>query len=67
MKRPEPNSLCPGCGEWVEDPDGFGVLYHPECGYCVHASQAGDGQGGWVCQDCGAQVPTTAHMPEAGA
>jgi len=41
-------SICPKCGAWVPDFDGFGVLYHPECGYCAHSSIT-DG----VCQFCG--------------
>ena len=45
-----PESACPRCGAWVEDHDGFGVLFHPACGYCKHASIT-DG----VCAFCGEQ------------
>lgn len=40
---------CPGCGRAIEDHDGFGVLYDPECGYCQHADRYGAG----VCTFCG--------------
>jgi hypothetical protein len=39
-----PDALCPACGEWVPDHDGFGVLAHlgpgyaNPCGYCSHPS-----------------------------
>ena len=39
---------CPGCGRWMEDCDGFGVLYDPQCGYCEHADRNGG-----VCTFCG--------------
>lgn len=41
-------SLCPKCGEWVDDWDGFGVLFHEACGYCAHSSVTGG-----VCELCG--------------
>jgi len=46
-----PESTCPKCGEWVPDYDGFGVLFHPTCGYCQHASVV-DG----VCSFCGGAI-----------
>ena len=42
-----PKSMCPKCGIWVEDHDGFGVLAHGECGYCSHPSSTGG-----VCDIC---------------
>ena len=46
-----PDSQCPKCKAWLPDYDGFGVLRHPECGYCSHASIT-DG----VCQFCGKEM-----------
>ena len=51
-----PESRCPGCGVWLADFDGFGVLAHVKpayadgCGYCSHPSRDGDGKGNWVCE-----------------
>ncbi len=53
-------SLCPKCGAWVPDFDGFGVLahirpVHPDgCGYCSHPSRD-DG----VCGICSHVAPPT--------
>ena len=48
--KPEPpETMCPKCGEWVVDYDGFGVLRHAACGYCQHPSIDGG-----VCGLCGA-------------
>lgn len=44
-------SLCPRCGEWVDDFDGFGVLAHAACGYCSHPSLTGG-----VCGICEARI-----------
>jgi hypothetical protein len=44
----QPEMTCPKCKAELPDFDGFGVLYHAECGYCVHANRA-DG----VCEFCG--------------
>ncbi len=48
-----PQSLCPNCGKWVDDLDGFGVLAHYEpmedaCGYCSHPSRDAG-----ICSICG--------------
>ncbi len=34
-------SICPMCGGYVEDLDGFGVLAHDACGYCSHPDRYG--------------------------
>ena len=47
-----PVMYCPKCGEPLIDWDGFGVLYHGACGYCVHATLDGD-----VCAACGKRIP----------
>lgn len=39
---------CPRCRRWMEDLDGFGVLFDPQCGYCQHADRYGG-----VCTACG--------------
>lgn len=52
QRDPEFLSACPKCGGLVEDPDdGFGVLFHDECGYCSHP----DAYGG-ACSNCGATI-----------
>lgn len=49
LSEPElPKMNCPQCGKEYDDGDGFGVLYCPECGYCIHASVT-DGK----CDYCG--------------
>jgi len=59
LSFPAPRAQCPGCGKWVDDHDGFGVLAHikptyPDgCGYCSHPSRDGDDQGNMVCGICG--------------
>jgi len=49
-----PQTQCPKCGAWVDDYDGFGVLAHPECGYCCHPSSTNG-----VCGICGASTNDT--------
>lgn len=46
-----PQTQCPSCGAWVDDLDGFGVLFHEECSYCSHP----DVYGG-ICQICGEEA-----------
>lgn len=41
-------SVCPKCGGYVEELDGFGVLAHDRCGYCSCPSIDGD-----TCSICG--------------
>jgi hypothetical protein len=47
-----PLTQCPRCKQRIEDHDGFGVLYHEACGYCVHASRTNS-----VCDFCGDRAP----------
>jgi len=47
-----PDALCPKCGAWVPDFDGFGVLSHAACGYCKHPSRDNG-----VCGICGEARP----------
>ena len=60
----QPQTQCPGCGMWVDDFDGFGVLAHTKpvypdgCGYCSHPTRDGGPNGTWVCGICG-DVETT--------
>jgi len=39
------------CGKWLPDADGFGVIYHAECGYCAHVGAVAG-----VCDCCGLPV-----------
>ncbi len=54
----QPQTQCPGCGAWVDDFDGFGVLGHTKpaykdgCGYCSHPTRDLEPHG-WVCGICG--------------
>lgn len=45
--------VCPNCGEWVEDFDGFGVLTHEACGYCSHPASLVNEDGTCTCEVCG--------------
>jgi len=56
-----PKTQCPKCGEWIEDHDGFGVLYHKACGYCKRASSTGNDEGQLICDYCGKQ--TGSYIP----
>ena len=51
--RPTPLAVCPLCGGEQEDYDGFGVLYHEECGYCAHTAASIHEDGLWHCDVCG--------------
>lgn len=60
--RPEPcpvcppQSQCPACGAWQDDPDGFGVNYCDACRYCRHASGIAHDRKRIVCDTCGQVV-----------
>lgn len=43
-----PTAICPRCGAELPDYDWFGVIYHEDCGYCMHATRTGG-----VCDFCG--------------
>lgn len=49
-------AACPACGALVEDLDGFGILIHPECGYCSHPSATTHPTGDTQCDSCGVRV-----------
>jgi len=48
-----PRTQCPRCGSWLPDYDGFGVVRHEVCGYCLHPSSDRDETGRWRCTICG--------------
>jgi len=50
-----PKSKCPKCGALVDDYDGFGVLHHEVCGYCVHPNSTRE-EGKWICGICGEEI-----------
>jgi hypothetical protein len=46
-------TICPKCGEWNDDWDGFGVLKCSRCDFCAHPSRDAHDRGEWVCGLCG--------------
>lgn len=59
----EPEAIsCPTCGAVQVDLDGFGVLFCPACGYCVHSSRTDD-----ICGFCGKRVATCEACHGSGA
>lgn len=47
-----PQSQCPYCKWWQDDPDGFGVQKCDHCGHCRHPCET-EVNGRWVCDLCG--------------
>lgn len=52
---------CPRCDVELLDYDGFGVVYHPACGYCRHLSRDNG-----VCNYCGEMPAALAKAQERG-
>jgi ribosomal protein L37AE/L43A len=52
----EPDKLkCPNCRTEQDDFDGFGFIFCPKCGYCIHPSSTLV-NGKWICGICGREV-----------